>query len=88
MNRSSIEVIDKNKKKLQRFRIKNELKKLNLFILTQKCVANIIKQFIVNEDAKKANAEMLPKVNPREKLQAGSAALLAKRDERKTIMSK
>ena len=51
-------------------------------------MANIIKQFIVNEDAKKANAEMLPKVNPREKLQAGSAALLAKRDERKTIMSK
>ena len=48
--------------------MKNELKKLNLFILTQDGVANIIKQFIVNEDAKKSNAEMLPKVNPREKV--------------------
>lgn len=82
-----MEKIDKNQKKLQRFKIKNELKKLNLLILTQKGVANIIKQFIVNEDAKKSNAEMLPKVHPREKA-AGSAALMAKRDERKTIMSK
>jgi hypothetical protein len=68
MNRPSVAIIDKNQKKLQRFRVKNELKKLNLFILTQDGVANIIKQFIVNEDAKKSNAEMLPKVNPREKV--------------------